>query len=72
MPPGSQEFAHEPRRSEIGGAWLGWGVEVLCDWGVTHARSNKLHQQGGVQKVERVPVEWLFQACVLLALRRVA
>eukprot|EP00959_Pyramimonas_sp_CCMP1952_P150831 3156575-Pyramimonas_sp.AAC.1 len=45
---------------------------MLCDWGVPHARSDELQQQGGVQKVERVPVEWLFLVCVWVTLRGVA
>eukprot|EP00959_Pyramimonas_sp_CCMP1952_P289220 6048904-Pyramimonas_sp.AAC.1 len=72
MSPGSQEFTHEPGRGEVGGARLGWGVEMLCDWGVPYARADKLQQQGGVQEVERVPVGWLVRACVWVSRREVA
>eukprot|EP00959_Pyramimonas_sp_CCMP1952_P269508 5634187-Pyramimonas_sp.AAC.1 len=63
MSPGSQEFAHEPSWREVGGARRGGGVKVLSDWGVPHARFNKLNQQSGVQEVEGVPVGWLARAC---------
>eukprot|EP00959_Pyramimonas_sp_CCMP1952_P048980 1023426-Pyramimonas_sp.AAC.1 len=68
MSPGSQEFTHEPGRGEVGGARLGGGVKVLCDWGVPHARSNKLNQQSGVQEVEGVPVGKLARACCWMTL----
>ena len=59
MPPGSQKFAHEPGRGKIRGARLSWKVEVLCDWGISHACPDQLKLQGAIKEVEGVPVEWL-------------
>eukprot|EP00959_Pyramimonas_sp_CCMP1952_P323631 6772904-Pyramimonas_sp.AAC.1 len=36
---------------------------MLCDWGMPHARPDKLQQQSGVQEVEGMPVGWLARAC---------